>query len=65
MRVKKAASDRAPENISIDFVGLFDTVEAYGVPIEEMRDVIHRFVFPINFGGDHSIWEKVCVFVRR
>ena len=40
-------------------MGLFDTVEAYGVPIEEMRDVIHRFVFPIKFGGDHTIWEKV------
>ncbi|MBG0800079.1 DUF2235 domain-containing protein [Methylocystis sp. H4A] len=57
--VKKAASDRAPEKLSIDFVGLFDTVEAYGVPIEEMRDVIHRFVFPIKFGGDHTMWEEV------
>ena len=57
--MKKAASDRQPCELSIDFVGLFDTVEAYGVPIEEMRDVIHRFVFPIKFGGDHTIWEKV------
>lgn len=57
--VKQAASDRQPDKLSIDFVGLFDTVEAYGVPIEEMRDVIHRFVFPIKFGGDHTIWEKV------
>ena len=57
--VQKAASDRDPNKLSIDFVGLFDTVEAYGVPIEEMREVIHRFVFPIKFGGDHTIWNKV------
>ncbi|MBM3655013.1 MAG: DUF2235 domain-containing protein, partial [Alphaproteobacteria bacterium] len=57
--VKKAASARQPCELSIDFVGFFDTVEAYGVPIEEMRDVIHRFVFPIKFGGDHTIWERV------
>jgi len=57
--VQAAASDRKPAELSIDFVGLFDTVEAYGVPIEEMRDVIHRFVFPIKFGGDHTIWKNV------
>nr|WP_256031909.1 DUF2235 domain-containing protein [Methylocystis suflitae] len=57
--VKKAASDRTPDKLSIDFVGLFDTVEAYGVPIEEMRDVVHRLVFPIKFGGDHTMWERV------
>ncbi|WP_281024507.1 phospholipase effector Tle1 domain-containing protein [Methylocystis rosea] len=34
-------------------------MEAYGVPIEEMREVVHRFVFPIKFGGDHTIWKKV------
>ena len=28
-------------------------------PIEEMREVVHRFVFPIKFGGDHTIWKKV------
>ena len=57
--MKAAALDRDPDKLSIDFVGLFDTVEAYGVPIEEMREVVHRFVFPIKFGGDHTIWKKV------
>jgi len=58
------ASDpkRRPNELSIDFVGLFDTVEAYGVPIEEMREGIHRFAVPIKFGGDHTIWSNVrCV----
>jgi len=57
-----ATPERAPGEINIDFLGLFDTVEAYGVPVEEMREGVHRLVWPINFGGDHSIWQNVkCV----
>jgi len=57
-----AAPERNPKEIKIDFLGLFDTVEAYGVPIEEMREGVHRLVWPISFGGDHSIWKNVqCV----
>lgn len=60
--VQAADPTRRPENIKINFMGLFDTVEAYGVPIEEMREGVHRLVWPISFGGDHSIWENVqCV----
>ncbi|MDF2759363.1 MAG: hypothetical protein K0R61_299 [Microvirga sp.] len=33
----------------IRFVGLFDTVEAYGVPIEEMRTAIDFAIWPISF----------------
>ncbi|MFA6206702.1 MAG: DUF2235 domain-containing protein [Methylocystis sp.] len=60
--IKDADPQRRPENITIDFMGLFDTVEAYGVPVEEMREGVHRLVWPISFGGDHSIWKNVkCV----
>jgi uncharacterized protein (DUF2235 family) len=43
------------EDIKIAFVGLFDTVEAYGVPIEELREAINTFVVPISFGMDRAI----------
>jgi uncharacterized protein (DUF2235 family) len=33
----------------IDFLGLWDTVGAYGMPVEELRIVIDRFVFPLTF----------------
>ena len=33
----------------IRFVGLFDTVAAYGVPIEEFRKAIDRTIFPLVF----------------
>lgn len=34
---------------NLHFVGLFDTVQAYGVPIEEFRKAIDRMVFPLLF----------------
>lgn len=43
--------------IKIDFVGLFDTVEAFGVPLEELRSVID-FLWPVSF-ENHRIWGKV------
>lgn len=61
-QVQAADPARAPEKLSVDFLGLFDTVEAYGVPIEEMREGVHLLVFPIKFGNDHTIWRNVrCV----
>jgi uncharacterized protein (DUF2235 family) len=33
----------------IKFVGLFDTVEAYGVPLEELRRAINIAIWPISF----------------
>jgi len=33
----------------IKFVGLFDTVEAFGVPLEALRLAINRFLLPISF----------------
>jgi uncharacterized protein (DUF2235 family) len=34
---------------SIEFVELFDTVEAFGVPFEELGIAIDRFIWPISF----------------
>ena len=34
---------------SIEFVGLFDTVEAFGVPLLELRIAIDRVLWPISF----------------
>lgn len=51
--------ERGPEKICVSFLGLFDTVEAYGVPVEEMRAALHVLVWPINFGEDHAISQSV------
>jgi uncharacterized protein (DUF2235 family) len=37
------------QNINIKFLGLFDTVEAFGVPVEELRTAIDWAIWPISF----------------
>lgn len=34
---------------SIAFLGLWDTVDAYGVPIKELKTGIDRFIWPLSF----------------
>jgi len=54
-----------PHTIKVDikFVGLFDSVEAYGVPIEEMRIAIDRVFWPISFRN--SKMSQVALNVRH
>lgn len=40
---------RQAGQVPIRFMGLFDTVEAYGMPVEEMRAVWNRLIWPIRF----------------
>lgn len=37
------------KEISLAFMGLFDTVEAFGVPIEELRKAVDYALWPISF----------------
>lgn len=36
-------------DVRIKFLGLFDTVEAYGVPIEELRRAVDWAIWPLSF----------------
>ncbi|MCK1477246.1 DUF2235 domain-containing protein [Bradyrhizobium sp. 197] len=45
--VRKAMAGR--KNVKIEFLGLFDSVEAFGVPIEELRVAIDWSIWPISF----------------
>ena len=45
----QAVRRRSDREARIRFAGLFDTVEAYGVPLEEMRDAIDWAIWPIRF----------------
>lgn len=46
--------------VTITFAGLFDTVEAYGVPIDELREANNTSVTPISFGKDQEISPQVA-----
>lgn len=54
--------DRAADGVRIDFVGLFDTVEAYGLPVEELRRPFGWLVFPLSF-ANHKC--SPCVRMAR
>ena len=45
----RAAMDDTRQNVRINFLGLFDTVEAFGVPVEELRTAIDWAIWPISF----------------
>jgi uncharacterized protein (DUF2235 family) len=48
--VKATCSQKSSgEHIEIKFVGLFDTVEAFGVPLEALRKAIDMLIWPISF----------------
>lgn len=49
--VSEIQPERTPEEnkIKIRFLGLFDTVEAYGLPVEELRGVVNWAIWPISF----------------
>lgn len=59
VRAEQSASQASAK---ISFVGLFDTVEAYGVPIEELRRAIDVTIWPISFRNYHMSdrVERAC-----
>jgi uncharacterized protein (DUF2235 family) len=46
------------ENIEIHFVGVWDTVVAYGLPIDELTIAVDKWVWPMKF-EDTSLLESV------
>ncbi len=47
--VKAAASAQGRGEVKIRYVGLFDTVEAFGVPFDELRAAIDVAIWPMSF----------------
>ena len=41
------------KNIKIRFVGVWDTVAAYGMPVDEMTRGIHQYLWPIELPNNH------------
>lgn len=54
--VEALPQDRRAGAVPIRFMGLFDTVEAYGMPVEELRSVWNRLVWPIRFRNRRCSW---------
>lgn len=55
-RIKFTA--RGTLNPGIEFVGVWDTVDAFGLPIDELAFLWDKLIFPIRF-PDQRLWIKV------
>lgn len=42
---------RAAQKVKIRFLGVWDTVAAYGLPIDELTRAVDRWIWPMSFGG--------------
>ena len=52
-----------PEDITIKFLGLWDTVAAYGTPIDEMTRGISKWIWPLELPDrqfEHEKIERCC-----
>lgn len=55
-RLPYKASERC--EVEIDFLGLWDTVDAYGLPFDELTRGWDRWIWPLSL-PNQRLWEKV------
>jgi uncharacterized protein (DUF2235 family) len=56
--VRAETQEQHRDNVSIHFLGLWDTVAAYGLPIDELTEAVDRWVWPMSF-RDRSLLDNV------
>jgi uncharacterized protein (DUF2235 family) len=57
-RVEEHVRAEKRNDIEIHFIGVWDTVVAYGLPIDELTTAVDRWVWPMKF-RDTSLLERV------
>ena len=50
--VKKDTADRGRDHIKVHFLGVWDTVVAYGLPVDELTLAVDKWVWPMKFRDD-------------
>ncbi|MDK1376437.1 MULTISPECIES: DUF2235 domain-containing protein [unclassified Sinorhizobium] len=53
--VRPRTGPRSPEKMKIAFVGVWDTVAAYGLPIDELTKAVNRWIWPMTFEKPHLL----------
>lgn len=49
---REAARDASlPAGVKVHFLGVWDTVAAYGLPVDELTRAVDRWVWPMSFGA--------------
>lgn len=53
--VRPRSGPRSAEEMKIAFVGVWDTVAAYGLPIDELTRAVNRWIWPMTFEKSHLL----------
>ena len=61
-RQRKAAQSHPYDQTTIKFIGVWDTVDAVGLPVDELTDFINYFIYRFKFPDQHlhAKVEKAC-----
>ena len=57
-QVRTETRDAGREHVPVHFIGVWDTVAAYGLPIDELTQAVDKWVWPMSF-RDRSLLERV------
>ncbi len=50
--VRELAGDpNLPAGVKVHFLGVWDTVAAYGLPVDELTQAVDRWIWPMSFGA--------------
>ena len=58
VRAERIGRPGAPDQIRIDFLGLWDTVDAYGLPVDELTRAIDAVIWPLTM-RDYNLNTRV------
>ena len=47
--VRTETRSQERDNIEVHFVGVWDTVVAYGLPVDELTQAVDKWVWPMKF----------------
>ena len=51
---------RPDKGVRVDFLGVFDTVEAFGMPVDELRRIISLSLYPLSFSNGVCAPSVLC-----
>jgi uncharacterized protein (DUF2235 family) len=55
-----SSSPRSPNNLPIAFLGVWDTVAAYGLPIDELTRAVDKWIWPLTFESSRLLPAVQC-----
>src|SRR6185295_7432039 len=58
-QVRTETRDADREHVPVHFIGVWDTVAAYGLPVDELTQAVDKWVWPMSF-RDKSLLRNVA-----